>query len=51
MDKGDLVRVCYDWQVNNSQYDGWAKKLGKDLNNRTRAHLAEPKHESEGHST
>jgi hypothetical protein len=32
MDKDDLVRVCYDWQINNAQYDGWAKKLEKDLN-------------------
>jgi hypothetical protein len=27
MDKDDLVRVCYNWQINNVQYDGWAKKL------------------------
>jgi 1,2-phenylacetyl-CoA epoxidase catalytic subunit len=25
MDKDDLVRVCYDWQINNAQYDGLAK--------------------------
>jgi hypothetical protein len=27
MDKDDLLRVCYDWQMNNVQCDGWAKKL------------------------
>jgi hypothetical protein len=27
MDKDDLVRVCYDWQINNTQYDGWAKQF------------------------
>jgi 1,2-phenylacetyl-CoA epoxidase catalytic subunit len=32
MNKNDLVRVCYDWQINNVQYDGWAKKLEKGLN-------------------
>jgi hypothetical protein len=32
MDKDDLVRVCYDWQINNAQYDGWEKKLEKELN-------------------
>jgi hypothetical protein len=32
MDKDDLVRVCHDWQINNEQYDGWAKKLEKELN-------------------
>jgi hypothetical protein len=32
MDKNDLVRVCHDWQINNAQYDGWAKKLEKELN-------------------
>jgi hypothetical protein len=30
MDKDDLVRVCYDSQINNAQYDGWAKKLEKE---------------------
>jgi 1,2-phenylacetyl-CoA epoxidase catalytic subunit len=32
MDKDDLVRVCYDWQIHNVQYGGWAKKLEKELN-------------------
>jgi hypothetical protein len=32
MDKDDLVRVRYDWQINNAQYDSWAKKLEKKLN-------------------
>jgi hypothetical protein len=30
--KDELVRVCYDWQINNVQYDSWAKKLEKKLN-------------------
>jgi hypothetical protein len=29
MDKDDLVRVRYDWQINNAQYDSWAQKLEK----------------------
>jgi hypothetical protein len=32
MDKDDLVRVCYDLQINNAQDAGWAKTLKKDLN-------------------
>jgi hypothetical protein len=32
MDKDDLVRACYDWQINNVQYDDWAKKLEKEIN-------------------
>jgi hypothetical protein len=32
MDKDYLVRVCYDWQINNAQYVGWANKLEKELN-------------------
>jgi hypothetical protein len=32
MDKDDLVKVFYDWQINNAQYDGWEKKLEKELN-------------------
>jgi uncharacterized lipoprotein YmbA len=32
MDKDYLVRVCYDWQINNAQYDVWANKLEKELN-------------------
>jgi hypothetical protein len=31
MAKDDLVRVCYYRQINNEQYDGWAKKLEKEL--------------------
>jgi hypothetical protein len=31
MDKDDLVRMCYDWQINNAQYDGWVNKLEKEL--------------------
>jgi 1,2-phenylacetyl-CoA epoxidase catalytic subunit len=32
MDKDDLVSMRYDWQINNAQYNGWAKKLEKKLN-------------------
>jgi hypothetical protein len=32
MDKGDAVRDCYDWQINNVQCDSWAKKLKEELN-------------------
>jgi hypothetical protein len=31
-DKNDIERVCYDWQINNAQYDGWVKKLENELN-------------------
>jgi hypothetical protein len=31
MDKDELVRVHYDWQVNNAQHDSWARKLDKKL--------------------
>jgi hypothetical protein len=39
MDKDKLVRVCYDWQTNNAQYDGWAKKLEKELNKIGQGHI------------
>jgi hypothetical protein len=39
MDKDDLVRVCYDWQINNVHYDGWAKKLEKELNKTGLGHI------------
>jgi hypothetical protein len=31
MDKEELVRVCYDWQVNNFEFDSWANKLSEQL--------------------
>jgi hypothetical protein len=31
MDKEELVRVCYEWQVNNFEFDSWARKLSKQL--------------------
>jgi hypothetical protein len=31
MDKEELVRVCYEWQVNNFQFDSWASKLNEQL--------------------
>jgi hypothetical protein len=32
MDKEELVRVCYEWQVNNFEFDSWASKLNEQLN-------------------
>jgi hypothetical protein len=31
MDKEELVRVCYEWQVNNFEFDSWARKLSEQL--------------------
>jgi hypothetical protein len=31
MDKEELVRVCYEWQVNNLEFGSWAKKLSEQL--------------------
>jgi hypothetical protein len=31
MDKEELVRVCYEWQVNNLEFDSWARKLSEQL--------------------
>jgi hypothetical protein len=31
MDKEELVRVCFEWQVNNLEFDSWASKLNKQL--------------------
>jgi hypothetical protein len=31
MDKEELVRVCYEWQVSNLEFDSWAKKLSEQL--------------------
>jgi hypothetical protein len=31
MDKEELVRVCYEWQINNLEFDSWARKLSKQL--------------------
>jgi 1,2-phenylacetyl-CoA epoxidase catalytic subunit len=39
MDKDDLVRLCHDWQINNAQYDGWAKKLVEDINKTGLRHI------------
>jgi hypothetical protein len=30
-DKEELVRVCYEWQVNNLEFDSWARKLSEQL--------------------
>jgi hypothetical protein len=27
MDSSELVKMCYEWQMNNLKVDGWAKKL------------------------
>jgi hypothetical protein len=31
MDKEELVRVCFEWQVNNFEFDSWASKLNEQL--------------------
>jgi hypothetical protein len=31
MDSSELVKMCYEWQMNNLQVDGWAKKLEEEL--------------------
>jgi hypothetical protein len=31
MDKEEPVRVCYEWQVNNLEFDSWARKLSEHL--------------------
>jgi hypothetical protein len=31
MDKEELVRVCFEWQVNNFKFDSWASKLNEPL--------------------
>jgi hypothetical protein len=31
MDKEELVKVCYEWQVNNLEFESWAKKLSEQL--------------------
>jgi hypothetical protein len=31
MDKEGLVRMCYEWQVNNLEFDSWARKSSEQL--------------------
>jgi hypothetical protein len=31
MEKEELVRVCFDWQVNNLKFESWASKLSEQL--------------------
>jgi hypothetical protein len=31
MHKEELVRVCFEWQVNNFEFDSWASKLNEQL--------------------
>jgi hypothetical protein len=31
MDEEELVRVCYEFQVNNLEFDSWARKLSEQL--------------------
>jgi hypothetical protein len=31
MDSLEIVRACYDWQINNLKADGWARKLNEEL--------------------
>jgi hypothetical protein len=30
-DSEELVRVCYEWQVNNLEFGSWAKKVSEQL--------------------
>jgi hypothetical protein len=31
MDSEEIVRVCYEWQINNLKADGWVKRgIGKN---------------------
>jgi hypothetical protein len=31
MDYSELVKMCYEWQMNNLKVDGWAKELKEEL--------------------
>jgi hypothetical protein len=31
MDSSELVKMCYEWQLNNLKVDGWAKRLKDEL--------------------
>jgi hypothetical protein len=31
MDASELVKMCYEWQMNNLKLNGWAKKLKEEL--------------------
>jgi hypothetical protein len=31
MDKEELVRGCFEWQVNNFEFDSWVGKLNEQL--------------------
>jgi hypothetical protein len=31
IDSLEIVRTCYEWQINNLKVEDWAKKLKKDL--------------------
>jgi hypothetical protein len=45
MDKEELIRVCFEWQVNNLKFDSWASKLSEQLSKigRTKIYLARRK--------
>jgi hypothetical protein len=30
MDCEEIVRVCYEWQINNLKADGWVRKLKEE---------------------
>jgi hypothetical protein len=43
MDSEEIVRVCYEWQINNLKADGWVRKLKEELKkNRLSMYLAKP---------
>jgi hypothetical protein len=31
MDSEEIVRVCYEWQINNLKADSWVRKLKEEL--------------------
>jgi hypothetical protein len=31
LDKKELIRACYEWQVNSLKFDSWAKKLSEQI--------------------
>jgi hypothetical protein len=39
MDSLEIVRVCYERQINNLKVDGWAKKLNEELEKIGLAHI------------
>jgi hypothetical protein len=45
MDSLEIVRACYEWQINNLNVDGWAKKLKKELEEISLAYIRQSQSE------